>query len=146
MQLSIQGILLNVSDLERSITFYTEVFEFSVDAQEIDVAALNVSASDRRQVLILRATKATSFHPGRGAIGPRLLAFEAGSLDEVHLVQARLEARKAFAGRRRAKGWEAVLGFDPDRNQVSITAGLSGEPIGEDDWTVLDEALYVVGE
>ncbi|MCU1493442.1 MAG: hypothetical protein JWO62_1206 [Acidimicrobiaceae bacterium] len=145
MQLSIQSILLNVSDLERSIAFYTEVFEFSVDAREIDVAALKVSGSDRRQVLVLRATKG-KFHPGRGVIGPRLFAFEAGSLDEVHLVESRLDAREALAGRRRAKGWEAVFGYDPDRNQVSIAAGLSGEPIGEDDWTVLDEAVYMVAE
>src|ERR1700722_14069156 len=115
MQLSIQSILLNVSDLERSIAFYTEVFEFSVDAQEIDVAAVNVSASDRRQVLVLRKTNG-KFHPGRGVIGPRLFAFEAASLDQVHLVEARLEVRKALVGRRRANGWEAVFGFDPDRN------------------------------
>ena len=145
MQLSIQSILLNVGDLERSIAFYTEVFDFSVDAQQIDVAALKVSASDRRQVLVLRATKGT-FHPGRGVIGPRLVSFEAASLDEVHLVEARLDARKAFAGRRRAKGWEAVFGFDPDRNQVSVAAGLWGEPIGEDDWAVLDEAVYTAAE
>jgi catechol 2,3-dioxygenase-like lactoylglutathione lyase family enzyme len=145
MQLSIQSILINISDLERSIAFYTEVFEFSVDAQEIDVAALNVSASDRRQVLVLRKTNG-QFHPGRGIIGPRLFAFEAASLDEVHLVESRLEARQSLAGRRRAKGWEAVFGFDPDRNQLSIAAGLSGEPIGEDDWTVLDETVYMVAE
>jgi anti-anti-sigma factor len=71
MQLSIQSILLNVGDLERSIAFYTEVFEFSVDAQEIDVAALKVSASDRRQVLVLRATK--------GAFTPAAASSDRGS-------------------------------------------------------------------
>ena len=145
MQLSIQSILLNVTDLERSLAFYTEVFDFSVDARQTDAVALKVSASDRRQVLVLRATKG-AFHPGRGVIGPRLLAFEAGSLDEVHLVEARLKERRAIAGRRRAKGWEAVLGYDPDRNEIAITAGLSGEPIGEDDWNMLDEAVYVIAE
>jgi catechol-2,3-dioxygenase len=145
MQLSIQSILLNVSDLDLSIAFYAEVFEFSIDAKQTDVAALKVGASDRRQVLVLRATRGT-LHPGRGVIGARLLAFEAASLDEVHLVEARLEVRKALIGRRRANGWEAVFGHDPDRNEVAITASLSGEPIGQDDWSVLDEAVYAVGE
>lgn len=145
MHLSIQSILLNVDDLDRSVAFYVEVFEFSIDALETEVAALKVSESDRRQVLVLRATRG-SLHAGRGAIGPRLISFEAESLDQVDVVEARLDARKSFAGRRRAKGWEAVFGFDPDRNQVSVAAGLGGEPIGEDDWTMLDEAVYVVGE
>jgi catechol 2,3-dioxygenase-like lactoylglutathione lyase family enzyme len=145
MRLSIQSILLNVSDLQLSIAFYTEVFELSVDAQEVSVAALKVSASDRRQVLVLRETEG-AFHPGRGVIGARPLSFEAGSLDEVHLVESRLHERQALVGPRRAKGWEAVFGVDPDRNQVSIAAGLSGGPIGEDDWMVLDEAVYAVGE
>jgi catechol 2,3-dioxygenase-like lactoylglutathione lyase family enzyme len=145
MNLSIQSILLNVSDLDRSVAFYSEVFEFSIDALETEVAALQVSESGRRQVLVLRATRG-SLHAGRGAIGPRLISFEAESLDQVDLVETRLDARKSLVGRRRAEGWEAVFGFDPDRNQVSIAAGLSGGPIGADEWTMLDEAVYVVGE
>jgi catechol-2,3-dioxygenase len=143
--LSLQSILLNVNDLDRSVAFYSDVFEFRTYVRETDVAALEVSASDRRQVLVLRAT-GNFRHPGRGVIGPRLISFEAGSLDEVNLVEARLDARKSLVGRRRAKGWEAVFGVDPDRNQVSIAAGRSGQPIGDDDWTMLDEAVYVVGE
>jgi catechol 2,3-dioxygenase-like lactoylglutathione lyase family enzyme len=145
MYLSIQSILLNVSDLDRSVAFYSEVFEFSIDALGAGVAALRVSESDRRQVLVLRETSVT-LHAGRGAIGPRLISFEAESLDQVDLVETRLEARQSLVGRRRTEGWEAVFGTDPDRNQVSIAAGLRGEPIGADDWTMLDEAVYVVGE
>jgi catechol 2,3-dioxygenase-like lactoylglutathione lyase family enzyme len=147
VDVSIQSLLVNVNDLDRSLDFYSDVFEFRIYVRETDVAALEVcgSGSGRRQVLLLRA--ATHFsHPGRGVIGPRLISFETESLDEVNLVAARLDARNAFIGRRRAKGWEAVFGVDPDRNQVSIAAGLSGDPIGEDDWTVLDEAVYLVGE
>jgi catechol 2,3-dioxygenase-like lactoylglutathione lyase family enzyme len=105
MQLSIQSILLNVSDLERSLAFYTEVFDLSVDARQTEAAALKVSASDRRQVLVLRATKGT-FHPGRGVIGPRLLAFEAGSLDEVTSLRLVLRYEKLLpdvAGQRAGK-------------------------------------------
>lgn len=145
MLLSIQSILLNVNDLDRSVAFYSNVFEFHVYVRETDVAALEVSASDRRQVLVLRS-RGNFRHPGRNVIGPRLISFEAGSLDEVNLVEARLDARKGLVGRQRANGWEAVFGIDPDRNQVSIAAGLSGQPIGDDDWSILDEAVYVVGE
>ena len=145
MQLSIQSILLNVSDLDRSVAFYTEVFEFPIEARETEVAALEVSDSGRRQVLVLRVTRG-SLHAGRGAIGPRLISFEAESLDQVDLVEARLDARKSLVGRRRAQAWQAVFGFDPDRNQVAVAAGVRGGPIGEEAWTMLDEAVYVVGE
>jgi hypothetical protein len=143
--LSIQSILLNVGDLDRSVDFYSDVFEFRTYVRETDVAALEVSGSDRRQVLVLRS-RGYFRHPGRAVIGPRLISFEAGTLDEVNLVEARLDARKGLVGRKRANGWEAVFGVDPDRNQVSIAAGLSGHPIGDDDWMILDEAVYVVGE
>jgi catechol 2,3-dioxygenase-like lactoylglutathione lyase family enzyme len=145
VHLSIQSILLNVSDLDRSVAFYSDVFDFPIDVRETGVAALEVSRSGRRQMLVLRGTRKFS-HPGRDVLGPRLISFEAASLDEVNVVETRLDARKALVGRRRTKGYEAVFGVDPDRNQVSIAAGLSGEPIGEDDWTVLDEAVYAVGE
>jgi catechol 2,3-dioxygenase-like lactoylglutathione lyase family enzyme len=65
MHLSIQSILLNVSDLDRSVAFYSEVFEFSIDALETEVAALQVSESGRRQVLVLRVWPP----PGSGAAG-----------------------------------------------------------------------------
>jgi catechol 2,3-dioxygenase-like lactoylglutathione lyase family enzyme len=143
--LSIQSILINVNDLDRSVAFYSDVFEFRVYVREADVAALEVSGSYRRQVLVLRSRDYFR-HPGRGVIGPRLISFEAASLDEVNLVEARLDARKALVGRKHTNGWEAVFGIDPDRNQISIAAGLSGQPIGDDDWTMLDEAVYVVGE
>jgi catechol 2,3-dioxygenase-like lactoylglutathione lyase family enzyme len=143
--LTIQSILLNVKDIDRSVAFYRDVFEFHVYVREADVAALEVSGSDRRQVLVLRS-RGNFRHPGRDVIGPRLISFEASSLDEVSLVEARLDARQSLVGRKRANGWEAVFGNDPDRNQISIAAGLSGRPIGDDDWAILDEAVYAVGE
>jgi catechol 2,3-dioxygenase-like lactoylglutathione lyase family enzyme len=75
MQLSIQALLLNVSNLDRSIEFYRDVFELRLVARGDRVAALMIDETNRRQVLVLReAGGSHPLHVGRGSIGPRLLA------------------------------------------------------------------------
>src|ERR1700689_5029788 len=114
MNLSFQAILANVTDIDRSADFYSEVFEFPVLSRDSEVVTLLVSRGDRSQVLILRRAH-SSQHPGGGAVGARMLGFEAESMEEVDLVEARLKERTAFTGRRLNEGWEAVVGSDPDR-------------------------------
>ncbi|MCU1494226.1 MAG: hypothetical protein JWO62_1990 [Acidimicrobiaceae bacterium] len=145
MNLSFQMILANVSDLDQSADFYSEVFDFPIISRDSQVVTLMVSRKERRQVLILRKAHGSQ-HPGRGIVGARLLAFEAESMDEVDLVEARLNKRTAFAGRRRTDGWEAVIGLDPDRIPVSVAANPAGGPVKEEDWSSIDAAIYVVGD
>jgi catechol-2,3-dioxygenase len=145
VNLSFQMILANVSDLDHSADFYSEVFEFPVLSRDDEVVTLLVNGQDRRQVLILRKGNHRN-HPGRGAIGARVLAFEAGSMEEADIIEARLKERASFSGRRRTQGWEAVIGFDPDRISVSVAANPSGGPVKEEDWTSIDAAIYLVGE
>jgi catechol-2,3-dioxygenase len=61
MNLSFQAILANVTDIDRSADFYSEVFEFPVLSRDTEVVTMMVNRADRRQVLILR--KAHSSHP-----------------------------------------------------------------------------------
>jgi catechol 2,3-dioxygenase-like lactoylglutathione lyase family enzyme len=145
MNLSFQAILANVSDIDRSADFYSEVFEFPVLSRDSEVVTLLVSREARRQVLILRRAHSNQ-HPGGRAIGARMLGFEAGSMEEVDVVEARLKERTAFTGRRQNEGWEAVVGFDPDRIPVTIAANPAGGPIKEEDWMSIDAILYMIGE
>lgn len=146
MRLSIQASLLNLSNLDRSIAFYRDVFALPVVARGDRVAALMIDETSRRQVLVLRELGPQPIHLGRGTIGPRLLALEAGSPGELDVIEQRLLERKAFAGRRRTETWQAIVGVDPDRIQISVSSSLTGAPIRSEDWNHLDQMVYEVGE
>lgn len=147
MQLSIQASLLNVGSLDRSIKFYQDVFDLRLASRSDRVAALMIDETNRRQVLVLReAGGPNPIHVGRGSIGPRLLALEAGSPGELDVIEHRLAERQALIGRRRTETWQAIVGVDPDRIEVSVSSSLTGAPIQSDDWTNLDQMVYQVGE
>ena len=52
MELSIQTVLINVTDLKQSIEFYQDVFDLHLTSQREEVAVLMVHETDRRQVLL----------------------------------------------------------------------------------------------
>jgi catechol-2,3-dioxygenase len=146
VNLSIQTILLNVSDLEQSVDFYVDLFDLRVTARRDGVASLVVSEASRTQTLVLR--EVSSLHRsrgGRGSIGPRLLALEADSPDDLDGVARKLSDRKSLVGRTRTDTWEAIVGFDPDRIEVSLAASLTGLPIQGEDWHHIDDMVYRIG-
>src|ERR1700676_3912859 len=122
MNLSIQTALLNVHDLKRSIDFYRQVFDLRLVSQSNQVAALMINDADRRQVVVLREVGTGALHAGRLSIGLRLLALEAGSPDELEVIEQRLVDRKAFVSQKRTKTWRAIVGRDPDGLEVSISS------------------------
>ena len=146
MDLSIQTSLINVSDLSRSLEFYRDVFKFAQSARGDRVAALMINETDRRQVLVLREVSGHSLHQGRMGIGLRLFALEAGSLDELQIIEQRLVARRALVGRGGTETYEAIVGVDPDRIEVSIAASVTGSPIRSEDWHQLDDMVYRIAE
>lgn len=147
MQLSIQAALLNVSNLNRSIEFYQHMFDLQTITREDRVAALMFDEASRRQVLLLRELGgANPVHMGRGSLGLRSLSLEAGTPDELDVIEQRLTERKAFIGRRRTETWEAIVGVDPDRIEVSVSSSLTGVPIERANWEHLDQMVYEVGE
>ena len=144
MELSIQAVLLNVSDLKQSIDFYRDVFDLGVVSEAYRVTAVMVSEKNRRQVLLLRELGHNATHGGRGNIGPRMLSFEVGSLEELETVEERLVQRQALVWHRQTGRYRAILGLDPDRVEVAIASSLTRTPITSEDWRNLDDAIYAI--
>jgi catechol-2,3-dioxygenase len=146
MQLSLEAALLNVSNLRLSVQFYQEVFKLQVVAKDDLVAVLKIEALGREQVLVLREVGEDAFHPGRGNIGPRLLALQVDSREDLARIKKRLTQREALIDHRRTDTWEAIVGIDPDRIQITVSSSTTGAPIHASDWAGLDEIIYQIGQ
>jgi catechol 2,3-dioxygenase-like lactoylglutathione lyase family enzyme len=145
MELTLQTALLNVSDLQQSIDFYRDVLELRLVSQRDRVAGLMIHEEDRRQVLVLRELGRSPLRPGRGNVGVRMLSFEAGSLDALDVIEQRLVRRDALVWRRRTQAFTAIMGLDPDRIEIAISASnIPGSPISSEDWDEIDDTIYAI--
>ena len=120
-------IVLQVSDLERSLLFYTQVLGFKVteiyseDLQPGGFAFLRCH-TDHHSVALFGAGSGRSKHAELHHV-----AFEVGSLDEVFAVRERLREHSVtitFEGRRRAGCQIAVEFLDPDGHCLEVYWGL----------------------
>jgi catechol-2,3-dioxygenase len=141
-----QTVVMNVSNLERSIVFYRDVFGFSVLAQRDQLAALGAPDSDRPQVIVLRAFGTSGRSGGARHIGIRALAVEVSGAELEQIEQA-LDRNNSLVRRiTDNKSWKAVIGQDPDRIAIVAGSPLGTERINPESWAALDESLYGIGE
>src|ERR1700733_5682724 len=143
MELSIQTVLLNVSNLEQSMAFYGDVFDLRPISQREEAAALMVSEINRRQVLLLRELPGKSSRAGRRHVGLRMLSFEAGAPSELDAIEKKLEERGALVGRGQTETYRSIIGVDPDRTEIAVASSLTGIPISSEDWRTVDDAIYM---
>jgi catechol 2,3-dioxygenase-like lactoylglutathione lyase family enzyme len=144
----ILGILMNVSDIDRSLEFYREVFGITMLARQDQLAVFHTGDSVHPQVIILR-THGTSSHRvglGGGHVGMRALAFEVQSRDELERIATALDRRSSLTTKRSGESWTAAFGRDPDRIAVIVACSLTSQPLTLEAWANLDEILYSVGE
>ena len=146
MELSIQSALLNVTDLQRSVEFYRDVFNLRLVSRGDRVAALMIDEKYRRQVLVLRELGRNARRGGRGNIGLRMLSVEAGSLAELDAIEQRLVERQSLLWqRRRTAGYTSIMGVDPDRIEIAVaSSNVPGTPIRSEDWKELDDMIYAI--
>ena len=127
-------VALYVTDVQRSVAFYTAVLGFYVsDAYEDDMmpggAAFLRCNPDHHGIALF---KATADNPA-GA-GLHHIAFEVGSLDDVVRARAHLRQHGVpidFDGRRRAGVQIAVEFRDPDNHRLEIYWGIDQIAPGE---------------
>ena len=143
--MNFEGVVMNVSDLDRSIAFYRQVFDFTLLTRNEQLATVSAPGSDHPQVIVLR-----EFGTGRiaGARNPGLRAFvlEVEVTDQLEQIAARLDSRNLLVNRRNHRDWTAVVGRDPDGVAVVVASVSGGGKISEESWKTLDELLYGIGE
>ena len=122
------------------------MFDLRLVSQGDRVAALLINEMARSQVLALREVGPKALRPGRGNVGLRLLAFEAGSLDQLDVIQARLAKLGVLVGQVQTENDRSVHGLDPDRIDLTVASSLTSGPIRSDGWRRLNEVIYGFGE
>ena len=143
--MDVQGVVINVADLDRSIAFYCEVFGFSLLTRKEQLAVVNAPGGERAQVLVLRAF-GTSPIGGARHVGLRSFVLAVDSADEQERIAVGLESRNALLHRREHTEWTAVVGRDPDGVAVTVTWHPGGTATAAESWKTLDDFLYGIGE
>ncbi len=125
--------VLFVSDLERSVTFYTEVFGMQVIAREprADAAFLRLPRSGNHHDLGLFAVGNASGPKRRGAIGLYHLAWQLDTIDELADARDTLIAAGAYTGESSHGATKSIYGADPDGNEFEVMWMLPRDGWGE---------------
>jgi catechol-2,3-dioxygenase len=144
MDLSIQTMWLNVGNLRESIEFYRDVLDLRVLSQQDRIAILVINEGERSQILLLREVGRNAHHSGRGAVGSRVVAFEAGSPEDLDVIEKRLAQRQALVGHARTDTYRGIIGRDPDQIEIAVSSGLTGGPVRIEDWATINDAVYAI--
>jgi catechol 2,3-dioxygenase-like lactoylglutathione lyase family enzyme len=105
-----------VSDLDASVTFYTELLGLRVSDREPTAALL---ASAARSPLILRSMGADATR-ALGSVGVQYVVWAAATEEELDRAEQVLKARSAYVETRRGDGYTMVEGRDPDDFPVLV--------------------------
>jgi catechol 2,3-dioxygenase len=144
-------VVLNVSDIERSTKFWTEImgFKFS-DRNEIGMAFFR-NATDHHTIALVPAKEKNEL-PKRGQVGFDHMALEVATVSELFKIRDFLRSKGVeifYEGRRGPGGNPGVEFYDPDGYKIEIYAAM--DQIGTDgksrpaaEWkraTTLEEAV-----
>jgi catechol 2,3-dioxygenase-like lactoylglutathione lyase family enzyme len=106
-----------VQDLDRSVSFYTDVLALEV-ADRSATAALLISAAGAQ--LILRAMGSNAVH-ALGSVGVQYVTWTADGEEDLDRCERTLKERSAYRDTRVSGAATAVEGRDPDDIVVMIT-------------------------
>jgi catechol 2,3-dioxygenase-like lactoylglutathione lyase family enzyme len=144
-------VVLNVSDIERSSKFWTEImgFKFS-DRNEIGMMFFR-NATDHHTIALVPAKEKNEL-PKRGQVGFDHMALEVASVSELFKIRDFLRSKGVeifYEGRRGPGGNPGLEFYDPDGYKIEIYAamdqiGTDGKSRPANEWkraTTLEEAV-----
>lgn len=113
--------VLFVSDLERSISFYSEAFGMTVMAREprANAAFLRLGRSGNHHDLGLFGVGAQPPRP-HGALGLYHLAWQVDTVEELEQARLTLANLDAYTGESSHGATKSIYGKDPDGNQFEV--------------------------
>ena len=125
--------VLFVSDLARSVAFYTEVFGMEVMATEprANAAFLRLPKSGNHHDLGLFGVGTAGGPKRRGAIGLYHLAWQLDTIEELAEARETLISSGAFTGEASHGATKSLYGADPDGNEFEIMWMLPRQDWGE---------------
>jgi catechol-2,3-dioxygenase len=114
--------VLFVSDLERALRFYTEVFGMEVVAREprANAAFLRLTRSGNHHDLGLFGVGAAAGPKRLGAIGLYHLAWQLDTIDELASARRAILEAGAYTGESSHGATKSVYGVDPDGNEFEL--------------------------
>ena len=132
--------VLFVSDLARSVAFYTEVFGMEVIATEprANAAFLRLPKSGNHHDLGLFGVGTAGGPKRRGAIGLYHLAWQLDTIDELAAARQALLDAGAYTGESSHGATKSIYGADPDDNEFELMWMLP-----RDDWGVYESSAPI---
>ena len=123
-----------VADLERSVSFYTDVFGMEVAASEprMGAAFLRLPRSGNHHDLGLFAVGLDAAPKGRG-VGLYHLAWQVDAIEDLETARELLTGAGAFTGQSDHGATKSIYGKDPDGNEFEIMWMLPSDKWGDFD-------------
>lgn len=120
--LRLNHAVLFVSELERSVSFYTELFGMTVIAREprANAAFLRLAHSGNHHDLGLFGVGSGGGPKRRGAIGLYHLAWQVDTIDELAKARVSLIDVGAYSGESSHGATKSIYGADPDGNEFEV--------------------------
>ncbi|MEX2289502.1 MAG: VOC family protein [Mycobacteriales bacterium] len=140
--------VLFVSDLERSLRFWTEVFGMQVVVREprANAVFLRLPRSGNHHDLGLFGLGSAAAPRPDGAIGLYHLAWQVDTIDELEQARATLVDAGAYTGESSHGATKSIYGADPDGNEFEVMWMLPREDWGSYEDSAPVDRLDLAGE
>jgi catechol-2,3-dioxygenase len=133
--------VLFVSDLERSVAFYRDLFGFEVIARQGPMAFLRAKGSNNHHDLGLLALGHDAGPAPQGSTGLYHLAWQLESLSELKAAREELRKAGALTGESDHGATRSLYGQDPDGNAVELMVLLPRDQWGKWEHEVITRRL-----
>ncbi|MGH8934827.1 MAG: VOC family protein [Acidimicrobiia bacterium] len=112
--------VLFVSDLDRSVRFYTDVLGFGVVARAGPMAFLRARGSDNHHDLGLFGLGPQATRPPQRTVGLYHLAWQVATIEDLAAARRELREVGTYVGESDHGATKSIYGADPDGNEFEV--------------------------